>query len=143
MASVKVARLQPCGSAFFVPTFKGSKWIANSSLTSNDGTSVSGLYFNHPQARYFGISTDLGNVPSRRLRREKRHAAGCRREVAVFVVELLRRCRECLLQQVSDAESSRLGLQTGLIQCPSLNSQDTEDIIPLPIGEFSTEAEPF
>ena len=60
MALVKVAWLQYCGSAIFVSAFKGSKWIANSSLTSSDGTSVSGLYFNHPQARYFGISTDLG-----------------------------------------------------------------------------------
>jgi 5-methyltetrahydrofolate--homocysteine methyltransferase len=24
------------------------------------GSSVSGLYFNHPQAKYFGIGTDLG-----------------------------------------------------------------------------------
>jgi hypothetical protein len=93
MALVKVAWLQYCGSAIFVSAFKGSKWIANSSLTSSDGTSVSGLYFNHPQARYFGISTDLGNVPSRRLRREKRHADDGGGEVA----ELLRRCRECLL----------------------------------------------
>jgi 5-methyltetrahydrofolate--homocysteine methyltransferase len=30
------------------------------SFAMHPGASVSGLYFNHPQARYFGISTDLG-----------------------------------------------------------------------------------
>ena len=30
------------------------------SCAMHPGASVSGLYFNHPQARYFGISTDLG-----------------------------------------------------------------------------------
>jgi cobalamin-dependent methionine synthase I len=30
------------------------------SYAMHPGASVSGLYFNHPQARYFGISTDLG-----------------------------------------------------------------------------------
>ncbi|MDB6073699.1 MAG: methionine synthase, partial [Verrucomicrobiaceae bacterium] len=30
------------------------------SCAMHPGASVSGFYFNHPQARYFGISTDLG-----------------------------------------------------------------------------------
>ncbi len=30
------------------------------SFAMHPGASVSGLYFNHPQAKYFGISTDLG-----------------------------------------------------------------------------------
>ena len=30
------------------------------SYAMHPGASVSGLYFNHPEARYFGISTDLG-----------------------------------------------------------------------------------
>jgi 5-methyltetrahydrofolate--homocysteine methyltransferase len=34
--------------------------VLTESFAMHPGASVSGLYFNHPQARYFGISTDLG-----------------------------------------------------------------------------------